>query len=225
MEISEFYNQRYNPESFWTSLAPWQEFTFKDIQKSDLQGKKVMEIGVGPNGLLFQLHKMKDADVELFGVDLDSHILEHLTSIGIENFQVDISSKQLPVSDNTMDIIIFNEVIEHVFDCQHTLNEIYRVLKKWGQLYISTHNSFNIFMRLKYLFGYIPAPSLDVSHETMGEHIRLFNQDLLVRLLVTAGFQQSHIRDRSWFQFKSISFYTGYLTSLLSRHLYFIVTK
>lgn len=225
MKISEFYNQRYNPLVFWSSLAEWQQFTLKDLQQENLQGKKVMEIGVWPNGLLFQLHGIKDGNIELFGVDLDNHILEHLTTLGINNFQIDISSEELPVLDNTIDIIIFNEVIEHVFDCQHALDEIFRVLKKGGQLYISTHNSFNIFMRLKYLFGYIPTPSLDVSHETMGEHIRLFNQDLLVKLLVTAGFHKSNIQNRSWFQLKGISFYTGYLTGLLSRHLYFIVTK
>lgn len=191
MKITEFYNQRYNPIAFGTSLSIWQE----------------------------------NVNIELFWVDLDDHILEHLTSIGIQNFQIDISSEQLPVDNGTIDIIIFNEVIEHVFDCQHVLNEIYRILKKWGKLYISTHNSFNFFMRLKYFFGIIPTPSLDVSHESMGEHIRLFNQDLLIKLLLGAGFQKTKIYNRSWFKLKSISFYTGFLTSLLSRHLYFIVTK
>ncbi len=80
-------------------------------------------------------------------------------------------------------------------------------------------------MRLKYLFGYIPTPSLDVSHETMGEHIRLFNQKLLKKLIVRAGFKAENIDNRSWFKLGKISFFTHFITGLLSRHLYFIVTK
>ncbi len=89
-----------------------------------------MEVGIGPNGLIFQLLVMDIQDIELLGVDLDTHILEYLRSIGVNNFQVDISSEKLPIVDGNIDIIIFNEVIEHVFDCQHAINEIYRVLRK-----------------------------------------------------------------------------------------------
>lgn len=224
MKIDSFYKSRYQTNVFWSFISDWQTFTLKDIEKESLSNKKIMEIWVGPNWLLFQIIKNQD-NCELIGVDLDNHILAHLNKIWITWYNVDLSNDNLPVEDSSIDIIIFNEVIEHLFDCQHALNEIYRILKKWGKLYISTHNSFNFFMRIKFLLGKIPAPSLDVSHETMWEHIRLFNRELLQKLLLRAWFKNNHITNRSRFKLWRLSFYTRELTSFLAIHLYFIVSK
>lgn len=224
MKIDNFYQHRYETKIFWSSVSNRQYFTLKDIYKESLSGKKIMEIGVGPNGLIFQILK-KNPKCELIGVDLDTVVLDHLKKIWIVWYKIDIANNILPIEANTIDSIIFNEVIEHLFDCQHALNEIYRVLKPWGKLYISTHNSFNFFMRIKFLFGMIPAPSLDVSHPTMGEHIRLFNRNLLQKLLVRAWFKKRNIINRSRFKLWKLSFYTKRLTSLLAIHLYFIASK
>lgn len=224
MKIDNFYQNRYETNIFWSSISDWQKFTFKDVSRESLSGKKIMEIWVGPNWLIFQIIKKK-IDCELIGVDLDTHVLNYLKKIWITWFDVDISNSDLPVKDWSVDIIIFNEVIEHVFDCQHALNEIYRVLKKWWKLYVSTHNSFNLFMRIKFLLGKIPAPSLDVSYETMWEHIRLFNKNLLQKLLLRAWFKKANIINRSRFKLGTLSFYTKKLTSLWAIHLYFIATK
>jgi len=226
MEIDKFYKNRYkNNVSFGSSISSRQFFTLKDLLKETLSDKKIMEIWVGPNWLIFQLIKRKVKNESLIGVDLDVNVLKYLEKIWVKWFNVDIWNSSLPLKNWSIDIIIFNEVIEHLFDCQHALDEIYRLLKPWWKVYVSTHNSFNFFMRIKFLLGKIPAPSLDVSHETMGEHIRLFNKNLLKKLLIRAWFKNKKIINRSRFKFKKISFYTKKLTSLLAIHLYFIVSK
>lgn len=52
----------------------------------------------------------------------------------------DLSKKWSTVKDNSQDIIWFTEVIEHVpvNKAQHTVNECYRVARKYGKMMIST---------------------------------------------------------------------------------------
>lgn len=206
--LADFYAKRYRKRIF-----------IQQKNNGNLSGTQLTHIS-----LIFQILKRKE-QCELIWVDLDTNVLIYLEKIGIKGLNMDISNNILPVKDESIDIIIFNEVIEHLFDCQHALDEIYRILKKGGKLYISTHNSFNIFMRLKFLLGKIPTPSLDVSCETMGEHIRLFNKKLLIKLLLRAWFKKSNIINKSRFKLGKVSFYTKKLTGLLARHLYFIASK
>lgn len=49
-----------------------------------------------------------------------------------------VNSEVLPFEDSTFDIVISNHVIEHVTDQQKHLDEIFRVLKKGGYVYVAT---------------------------------------------------------------------------------------
>lgn len=53
----------------------------------------------------------------------------------------DIETQSFPFEDNTFDMILFNEVFEHLrINPIHTLNEVYRVLKPGGKLLLTTPN-------------------------------------------------------------------------------------
>jgi len=62
-------------------------------------------------------------------------------SSGHDNTRNDIDIywdwKKIPVDNELFDSFICTEVLEHVFDIDTTLNEIYRVLKKWGKWIIT----------------------------------------------------------------------------------------
>lgn len=225
MEIKEFYEWLYEDsikkEHY---LVHWQLFAKKDIEKEKLKWLKILEIWVWPNGLIFTL-KNKYIDNNYYWLDLSESVLDKMKKIWINWVKSNLWEEKAPFEDNFFDIIIFNEVIEHIFDCQNALNEIYRILKKWWKLFITTHNTFNIFMRLKFLLWVFPSPNLDVSDASMWEHIRMFNLNLLKKLLLRAWFEDKNITNKSYFVLWKISFYTSFLTSLLSRHLYFICKK
>ena len=58
-----------------------------------------------------------------------------------KNFKIDViiePDKKIPLSDESYDLIILTDVIAHVPDYRNTLNECYRLLKKGGELVIST---------------------------------------------------------------------------------------
>ncbi len=52
------------------------------------------------------------------------------------DFVIDIESEELPLDDGSISLILLSHVIEHVDNIRHLLNEIFRVLKPGGKLYI-----------------------------------------------------------------------------------------
>lgn len=225
MKLENFYTWLYQDiESKSFELVHWQDFTRKDLEKENLENKRILEIWVWPNWLIFFLSKKYKSNT-YYWLDLSEAVLDKMGKLDIIWIKSNLWEEKIPFEDDFFDIIIFNEVIEHIFDCQNALDEIYRILKKWWKLYISTHNTFNIFMRLRFAFWIFPSPNLDVSDSSMWEHIRMFNYKLLKTLLFRAWFKNENLENKSYFILWKLSFYTRFLTSLLSRHLYFICKK
>jgi SAM-dependent methyltransferase len=65
--------------------------------------------------------------------------------------QIDIVgyAENIPCGDDSFDLIITQECLEHVKDPFKAMNEIYRVLKKGGKLYV----------QLPFIIGYHPGPA------------------------------------------------------------------
>lgn len=75
---------------------------------------------------------------------LNSEIFPNLISVDFGIFElIDITADlnvNIPFKDESVDVIVLSNVLEHVFDPKHTLSECYRVLKKDG--FIIGHTPF-----------------------------------------------------------------------------------
>jgi SAM-dependent methyltransferase len=71
---------------------------------------------------------------EYIGVDYQGEGHSH------ENEQIDVfyDGKTIPFADNTFDSILTSEVLEHIFNVEDIVKELYRVLKPGGKILIST---------------------------------------------------------------------------------------
>jgi ubiquinone/menaquinone biosynthesis C-methylase UbiE len=47
---------------------------------------------------------------------------------------------QTPFDDEEFDLVLVQEIIEHLLDCQHLLREVNRVLRNGGYFYLTTPN-------------------------------------------------------------------------------------
>jgi len=68
--------------------------------------------------------------------------------VGIEMTQqklVNGTALQLPFSDHSFDLIIIQDVIEHLNETKSFIKEVKRVLKPKGMIYLSTPNKYSIF--------------------------------------------------------------------------------
>ena len=100
-------------------------------------GDRLLDAGCA-QGDLYNLTKTKYA--EIYGVDIDTNALKEAKRKGYLVTKVDLNRETLPFKDSSFDAVACLDVIEHLMNPRHLLKEIYRVLKKEGELVISTPN-------------------------------------------------------------------------------------
>jgi len=109
----------------------------------------------------------------------------------------DVWQNGLPYPDNHFDAVILSEVIEHLnFNPLPVLQEINRILKKDGILYVTTPNQVNLINRIKIILGRSIRNSISDSvtqldqtrHTICGIHWREYTLEELIQLLEITGF-------------------------------------
>ena len=93
--------------------------------------------------------------------------------------------------DNSFDVWVCAEVIEHILDTDFFIEEIKRVLKPNGYLIITTPNVASFGRRILLLLGKNPffEASFGFPSYARAGHIRYFTKDLLINFLNTKGFK------------------------------------
>lgn len=104
-------------------------------------------------------------------------------------YNVNVESSPLPWEDNSIDVVLFCEVLEHfVNDPLYALLSIHRVLKEGGTLVLSTPNVARLENIARLVVGeniYDPYSG----YGPYGRHNREYNRQELERLLGYIGFQ------------------------------------
>ena len=98
--------------------------------------KKILDIGCGTGETLTFL-KSEFPNSELFGVDLSESAIKYSKSRGHKQIYK-ASATSLPFKDDTFNIVLLLDVLEHIKDHQKAVNEAKRVLKKKGKIIITS---------------------------------------------------------------------------------------
>ena len=139
---------------------------FKNLSQS-----KILDIGCGKGMIAFNLGNFSK---KVIGVDVEDR---RVVKEGYK-FQL-VKDEKLPFNDNSFDIVISNQVIEHVNNQNDHIKEIYRVLRKEGICYLATPNRYWIIEPHYYLpfLGILPNRLANL-------YLRIFiNKDYDVKLL------------------------------------------
>jgi 2-polyprenyl-6-hydroxyphenyl methylase/3-demethylubiquinone-9 3-methyltransferase len=116
-------------------------FEFFDRYVSEWKGLKALDVGCGGG---FTCEFMAQRGVEVSGIDQSIRCIakaqEHATSCNLKIDYQQGYAEKLPYWDNTFDIVVCVDVLEHVADFQKTISEIYRVLKPKGLFLFDTIN-------------------------------------------------------------------------------------
>lgn len=104
-----------------------------------LQGKTVLDIASGSG---YGSYIISGAAKKVYGVDIDQESVEYAQrNYGKNNIDYrQGSAEKIPLEDNSVDIVVSFETIEHVKNYKKFLSEVKRVLKKDGLAIISTPN-------------------------------------------------------------------------------------
>lgn len=107
-----------------------------------IEGMTVLDLGSGAGIDVFLASKHVGKTGKVIGVDFTKEMLaranENALKLGIKNVEFRTGDiEQLPVEDNSVDLVISNCVINLVPDKAAVFSEIYRVLKPGGYFVIS----------------------------------------------------------------------------------------
>ena len=102
------------------------------VLAEELQGKRVLEIGVGTGRYTVPLQK---SGIDVVGVDIAPKMVARGLEKGMRNI-VFADGARLPFGDGTFDAVTSNHVLHLIPDWRHVLGEAFRVLRSDG-LYFS----------------------------------------------------------------------------------------
>ncbi len=103
---------------------------FNELLPSKIKGKKLLDAGCGTGWVSLEATKRGCLVTSL---DLGPELLNEVKR-KCETTRVIGSVLELPFPDNTFDLVVSTEVIEHVTSPTQAIKEMYRVLKPGGML-------------------------------------------------------------------------------------------
>ena len=135
--------------------APRVECCLKVIKKYGLHSERLLDIGYGDGQITRAIAQAIGAK-EVHGVDINCQQPKSASQKDIVTHQMDIERQELPFPEEHFDFIFCGEVIEHIYNTDAFLSEVYRVLSKDGFLLLTTPNMAAWYNRILLAFGFQP---------------------------------------------------------------------
>ena len=141
-------------------------------------GQRVLDVGCR-SGALTRAYLHGN---EVVGIDVDRFALDDAARLGIETHWADAEGG-LPFDDESFDVVVAGELLEHVRDPAGLVGDARRVLRAGGMFVGSVPNGFRLKNRLRFLAGRKP--------EDDPTHLHLFTPGDLCALL--HGFEEARL--------------------------------
>lgn len=181
--------ERGNPSFVWRAGQERRMQMIHNAAGERIHGK-VFEVGVGLGQYLRRIQPEAELSV---GLDVEHNRLVEANP-GTDGNMMAVG-EAIPVEDNTFDLILCNEVLEHVTDDRETVEEMLRVLKPGGRMVIFVPNrgypfeTHGIYRKGEYQFGnkfgvnYLPRQWRD----KLAPHVRIYSRRDMVKLFADLG--------------------------------------
>lgn len=176
------------------------------VRKHFLPGNVVLDIGVYPGNMpqIFHEYYPKNEDYTYYGVGLgfDEDFIEAMQGFNVELLECDLDPRlhlngklmaNIPLDDESIDLTIFTDVIEHFYDPFYPLQEINRVSKLGAIMILTTDNLTRFGSQLALLRGKscnVPLINGNLFFEgDWRPHFREYSRGELFQLLQWSGFE------------------------------------
>ena len=172
------------------------------IEKNE--GAHVLDVGCGGGGFSRQVADRVETD-NISGIDIVEKSVVNARKSNAINASVADCENPFPLADSSFDIVVSNQVIEHLGNTDNFIKEIYRILRPGGVCIISTPNLASLHSIASLVLGYQPTCTsvsdeficgnpFDPRHGTIFRsvsthlHRRIFTARALRELLTFHGF-------------------------------------
>lgn len=142
---------------------------------------RVLDVGCGSGRDLMTIRDALGAarHVELYGIESSSKLTEAAAARGVRMSSVDLEFSRLPYQDAFFDIVLSNQVLEHLKNWIWALHEQFRVTRVGGMVIVGVPNMAALHNRILILCGRQPT-----CVKANGPHVRGFTLHELQRLAV-----------------------------------------
>jgi ubiquinone/menaquinone biosynthesis C-methylase UbiE len=144
--------------------SPWYKIVLEFLPS--VHGRRILEIACGRGGFSRLLGSkgasVTGADFSASAVAIAKERLLGQPALAGRVDYVQADAQNMPFKDNSFEIVISCETIEHVPDPRAAVREMYRVCKPGGTLYLTTPNYLN-FMGLYLIYAAVRHPGLKSS--------------------------------------------------------------
>lgn len=169
----------YSDGKYRESCERLQPFKLKMIELVNRNRRgRILDIGCGSGSVSRCLDQ---AGWQVVGIDISGEGISRYAEKGFSGALTD-AERGLPFKKGVFDAVWISEVVEHLVDFRNLFQEIRRVLKPSGRVYLTTPNSVFYGYRLLYLLGQCPT---ELQHPY---HVRFFSFRYITRILAEAGF-------------------------------------
>ena len=149
-------------------LAPWLAYLqsskhrYREVVSSipfSSEPIALLDIGTTPFTLFI---KQVYPHYKVSTLDLTEYMEPRCKAMGIQFKTCDLDKVHIPFDDSCFDVVVFCEVLEHLFvPPTNILNEIRRIMRPEGKLVLSVPNIAALYQRIRLLFGISPLPNAD----------------------------------------------------------------
>jgi SAM-dependent methyltransferase len=174
---------------------------------------RLLDVGCA-DGSLTEEVAAKTGATQLFGMELADMFIEPARARGIEVAQADVTARW-PYDDASMDVVMSNQVIEHLAKTDFFFTELKRVLKPGGYAIVATNNASSWHNIVALTIGWQPLPQHvsdqhlvgnpimlegDTSYSEDGHrHLRIFTQRAIAELAAAHGLRADARLGAGWY--------------------------
>ena len=131
--------------------------------------KNLLDVGCGDGTRTLRLAEYFNIDRKnLYGLDYDQNLI-NLCNLEFDSSRVDLEVDPIPFKEGMFDIVICNQVLEHLKNYQSVINHMIRVTKMGGYIVIGIPNLAHLINRIYLMFGRQPM-CIDIN----SSHVRGF---------------------------------------------------
>jgi methionine biosynthesis protein MetW len=153
----------------------------QQLRSIDHRGGRLLDVGCwdGANTLRYA----SAVQAQPLGIEVFSDMAGRARSRGVEVAEIDLEREAFPWPDNSIDVVVCNQVLEHLKNIWFPVSEMFRVVRPNGILIVSVPNLASLHNRVLLFLGRQPT-----SIRVNGPHVRGFTFREF-RSFLAAGFE------------------------------------
>lgn len=168
------------------------------LRRGNFSKSRILDIGCW-DGVKTSIYANICRTKSLYGIEIFKNQAKQAKKNGVQVTVQNIENRKFPFKSSSFDIVICNQVFEHLKNIFLPLDEIYRVLKIKGTLIISVPNLASFHNRLLLAFGVQPT-----AIRIFGPHVRGFTLSEFSKMLrFKQAFDIIEIQGVGFYPFKS----------------------